>query len=161
MKKSFFALLAFSSAVCFGNPAKATTVDGVEFTSFLIFDAPASGDLTLSTSHDIYVFAPDNIIASIFDLTAAVEIKLSQSVTADTISLCATAPICASLGPYAYDRDLVVNLLDPVDVFTLLAGGSIVVSPQPIPEPSTALLLALGLAMGGLRRRPTIKTVVG
>ena len=144
MQKSCLAFLILLSFVCLGRSAEAITIKGVEFTDFLTFEAPLSGDLMLSTSVDIYVFAPVPIIADVFDLTAGIEIILFQSLTADTVSFCAQSPACDT-GPLTFDRDLVVILSGPVGEFTLLAGGSIVVAAEPIPEPSTALLLVFGL----------------
>ena len=160
MRDVSIALLILSSFLCLGRSAEAITIEGVEFTDFLVFDAPIGGDLALSTSEDIYVFAPELILAGVFDLTAGTEIILLQSITADTISLCAPSAVC-DIGPFTFDHDLVVNLLGPVGNFTLLAGTSIVVATQTIPEPTTALLLALGLGSiagfrpGSRRRRTT------
>ena len=154
MQNLFMALLILSSFVCHSRSAEAITIEGVEFTDFLIFDAPLSGDLLLSTSEDIYVFAPDPIVAVVFDLTAGIDIILSQSLTADTVSLCAQSAACDT-GPFTFDRDLVVTLSGPIGDFTLLAGGSVVVAAQVIPEPSTVLLLASGLIALAVGRRST------
>ncbi len=146
------ALLVSLLFACLGRSAKAITIEGVDFTDFLAFDTPLSGDLLLSTSKDIYVFAPDPIVAGVFDLTAGIDIIFSQSITADTLSLCAQSAACDT-GPFTFDRDLVVTLSGPIGDFTLLAGGSIVVAAQAIPEQTTAVLLALGLAsIAGYRR---------
>jgi hypothetical protein len=156
MQTLIVAVLLVSSFVCLGRPAEAITIEGVEFTDFLVFDAPPFGDLLLSTSEDIYVFAPDPIVAEVFDLTAGTDIIFSGSVmlTAETVSLCAQSEVCDT-GPFTFGRDLVVNLPGPIGDLTLLAGGSIVVATQAIPEPSTALLLALGLgSIAGYPRGP-------
>ena len=159
MQKLVVAILIVSSFVCLGRSAEALTIEGVEFSDFLEFDAPLSGDLILSTSEDIYVFAPDPIVAGVFDLTAGTEIIFSTSVTiiADTISLCAQSEVC-NTGPFTYGRDLVVTLPGTIGDLTLLAGGSIVVSTLAIPEPSTALLLALGLGLIAGTRRSSGRT---
>ncbi|MDH3214020.1 MAG: PEP-CTERM sorting domain-containing protein [Myxococcales bacterium] len=48
---------------------------------------------------------------------------------------------------------MLLRVLEPVGNLEVRVGGSIVVSPNPIPEPSTALLLASGLAALALGRR--------
>jgi len=153
MQKGFLPLLMLLGLVCFGRPAEAITIEGVEFIDYLEFNAPLSGDLLLSTSEDIYVFALSPIVANVFDLTAGAEIHILQALSADTVSLCAKSAVCES-GPFTFDRDLIVTLSGPIGNLTLLAGGSIVVAAQAIPEPSTALLLAMGLgSIAGHRRQ--------
>lgn len=130
------------------GPAQAVVVEGVELSDFLVFQLP-SGDLTLSTSQDVYVFAPDTIVANALDLSAAVDIVVAQSVDVGALSLC--APSCAS-GPFTFDQDLVVAISGPIGDLTALAGGSIVVASEVVPEPASALLVALGLVGIATRR---------
>jgi hypothetical protein len=130
------------------DTAHAVVIEGVDFSDFLLFSLP-SGDLTLSTSQDVYVYAPDTIVANTLDLSAAVDIFVAQSITAGTLSLC--APSCAS-GPFTFDQDLVVALSGPIGELTVLAGGSIVVASEVVPEPASALLVGPGLVGIAARR---------
>ena len=67
----------------------------------------------------------------------------------DTVSLCALS-VCA-LGALDLDQDVLVRVFDPVGDLSLTAGGSVVLSTLPIPEPGTAGLLAFGLVALALR----------
>ena len=59
--------------------------------------------------------------------------------------LFASDPLIQGATSYTFDRDLIVAVPnDSIGDLTLLAGGSIIVSSQVIPEPSTMSFLALG-----------------
>jgi hypothetical protein len=145
----FLALISFLGA---RSTAQAVTIEGVEFTDFVTFSLPASGDLSISTSQDAYVFAPDPIFADVFDITADVEIIMLQVLTADVASFCAQLPACDT-GPFTFDRDLLVMVLEPIGELSIRAGGSVVVAPQAIPEPDTSLLVGMGLGALVVARR--------
>ena len=145
----FLVLISFLGA---HSTVQAVTIEGVEFTDFLTFSLPAGGDLSISTSQDAYVFAPDPIFADVFDITADVEIIILQMITADVASFCAQSPACDT-GPFAFDRDLLVMVLEPIGELNIRVGGSVVVGPQTIPEPDTTLLVGMSLGALGLARR--------
>ena len=130
--------------------ARAFSVAGVDFSDFLVFQVPAAGNLTLSTSQDVYVYAPDAIVADVLDLTAGGILQVFQSITANTLSFCANG-VCDTSPPYDYDRDVVVAFSGPIGNVTLLAAGTIVVDSTAIPEPATGLLLALGVLGAAIR----------
>jgi hypothetical protein len=151
-------LLALACFCClYSLPAGAITIEGVEFSDPLVFDVAQGAHFSLSTSEDIYVFAPNDLEGA--DITihvggtivAAVAIQL----IGDTIDLC-TLDIC-SPGPFDLDQDVVVRVFDPIGDFTLTAGGSVVLSTLPIPEPATALLVSLGLLALATRRAPVTR----
>jgi len=127
-------------------PAGAITIEGVEFNDVLVFDIPPGADFTISTSEDLFVFAPNDLLVSDITINAGERIVAAHAiqVIGDTISLCALE-VCA-LGPLDLDQDVVVRVFDPVGDLSLTAGGSVVLSTLPIPEPGTAGLLAFGLA---------------
>lgn len=126
-------------------PAAAITIAGIEFVDPVVFDIAPGANATISTSEDLYVFAPNDLIVAnlIVDVGEQILVLDALQVIGDTISLC-TLGIC-ELGPLDLDQDVVVRIFDPVGDLDLSAGGSAVLSRLPIPEPGTLGLVALGL----------------
>ncbi|MDH3212917.1 MAG: PEP-CTERM sorting domain-containing protein [Myxococcales bacterium] len=126
-------------------------VEGVEFTGLLVIDATPAADLVLTTTEDVYVFVPNGLAADTV-LLNALEIIFAFGATVHVNELL----LCTSDCPLASDDlsvDVLLRVPEPVGNLEVRAGGSIVVSPNPIPEPSTALLLATGVVALAVRRR--------
>ena len=132
------------------SQTKATTTSGVDFLNWTMIDVPGGVDLELSTLGNLYVFVPNGLFIDQLTVDAEFAIIFEQGVRVDL-----NDPLACDLGcevqSYAEDRDIVLQMLDPMGSVTLSAQN-IVVSIQPIPEPSTLCLLALGLSGLALRR---------
>jgi hypothetical protein len=132
------------------SQTKATTISGVDFSNWTMIDVPGDVDLELSTLGNLYVFVPNGLFIDQLTLDAEFAIIFEQGVRVDL-----NDPLACDLGcevrSYAEDRDIVLQMLAPMGSVTLSAQN-IVVSIQPIPEPSTLCLLALGLSGLALRR---------
>jgi hypothetical protein len=139
------ALLAWTA--CPPAVVRATIIDGVEYTNFLVIESTELEDFLLGTSEDIYVFAPDPIYADNMELHSGAGISNFQTIFTDTLLFSANEldPCAPCTSPY--NRDVVVALEQPVGDFTLYAGGGIVIGTSMIPEPSTTLLFVCGLAV--------------
>ena len=134
------------------TPAMATIIEGVEFTDLVSVDVPAGTNLLLTTSEDVYVFVPNGLFADSIDLIVNLQIIIDAPISANTVSLC-NDPIVCPMGEFDLQNDVLVTALDPVGSFRIEAGGSIILSTTPIPEPSTATLVVLGLfALASWRR---------
>lgn len=126
------------------SQTKATTISGIEFSSWTVIDAPGDVDLDLNTLGDLYVFVPNGLFIdqAIFDAEFALVFQ-------DAVSVDLNDPLICDLGcelqSFPEDGDIVLQILDPMGIVTLTAQN-IVVSSQPIPEPSTLFLLAMGLS---------------
>ena len=126
------------------TPAMATLIEGVEFTDLVSVDVPAGTNLLLTTSEDVYVFVPNGLFADSIDLIANLQIIIDAPISANTVSLCNDPTVCPT-GEFDLQNDVLVAALDPVGSFRIEAGGSIILSTTPIPEPSTSTLVVLGL----------------
>jgi hypothetical protein len=129
---------------------KATTISGVEFSNWTMIDVPGGVDLDLSTLGNLYVFVPNGLFIDQLTMDAEFSIVFEQGVSVDLNDpvLC---DVSCEVRSFAEDRDIVLQMLDPMGSVTLSAQ-SIVVSSEPIPEPSTLCLLALGLSGLAFRR---------
>ena len=129
---------------------KATTISGVEFSSSTMMDVPGGVDLDLSTLGDLYVFVPNGLFIDQLTLDAEFTIVFEPGVSVNL-----NDPLVCDAGcefrSFAEAGDIALQLLDPMGSVTLSAQN-IVVSIEPIPEPSTLCLLALGLSGLALRR---------
>ena len=130
-------------------PVGAVTIHDVDFTGLVRIDVDAGTNLQLSTTEDVYVFAPGGVVASILDISAMSIFVDEVSVQTDLALFCTDA--CATV-PFELKDDVLLTLLDPVGDLVIRAGGSVVLSAMPIPEPSTAVCVALGLAGFGVWR---------
>ena len=160
MSGPILALLTIVTLAGLERPAAAIVIEGVDFSDFVAFAVPDSGSLSLSTSQDIYIYAPEPFIGELVDLTAD-QIIVSQSIVPGVVPPCTASTDC-EMGPYDLDRDAVVTVTGLVGTLTLVAGGSIVVASQPLPEPETGLLLALGVgstAFVSRRREPACQVI--
>ncbi len=149
---TLFALVFFPiSVLSSSGRADAIMVEGVEFTSFLVIDATPATNIVLTTTEDVYVFVPNGLFAD----TALLEASAVILVDGTTIDI--NDPLLCdggcSLDSYELSIDVLLRVLEPVGNLEVQVGGSIVVSPNPIPEPSTVLLLASGLAALAVGRR--------
>ena len=126
------------------TPAMATIIEGVEFTDLVSVDVPAGTNLLLTTSEDVYIYAPNGLIGDTVELIANLMIVIDAPIVADTLSLCDEPTVCPT-GEFDLQNDVLVAALDPVGSFRIEAGGSIILSTTPIPEPSTSTLVVLGL----------------
>ncbi len=129
---------------------KATTISGVEFSNWTMMDVPGGGDLDLSTLGDLYVFVPNGLFIDQLNMNAEFTIVFENGVSVNL-----NDPLLCDLGcefqSFAEAGDIALQILDPMGSVTLSAQN-IVVSIEPIPEPSTFWLLALGLSGLALRR---------
>jgi hypothetical protein len=138
-------LLPCLICLALASSASGTTIHGVDFTDLELVEVPASTNLTLTTSDDVYVYVPIGLVADEVFLNAAVSIifDASADLTANHAAAC-TGPNCPDAS-FGLDRDVLLRVVEPLADLSVTAGGSIVVSALPIPEPSTAPLLGLGL----------------
>jgi len=133
--------------------ADAITASGVDFTDPVAIDSTPATDLVLTTTEDVYVFVPNGLFADTVILEA-LEIIFAPGTTVDVNNLLLCTINCP-LDSHDLSVDVLLRVLEPVGNLEVRASGSIVVSLDPIPEPSTALLLATGVVTlaGGRRRR--------
>jgi MYXO-CTERM domain-containing protein len=149
---TLFALVFFPiSGMSWSGRADAIMVEGVEFTDLLVIDAIPATDIVLTTTEDVYVFVPNGLVADTVVLNA-LEIIVASGATFDVNELLLCTSDCP-LASYDLSSDVLLRVFEPVGNLEVQAGGSIVVSPNPIPGPSTALLLASGLAALAVGRR--------
>lgn len=139
----FFSLLG-------AGQTKATTISGAEFSNWTMMDVPGGVDLDLSSLGDLYVFVPNGLFIDQLIMNAEFVIVFENGVS---VSL--NDPLLCDVGcefqSFAEEGDIVLQVLDPMGSVTLSAQN-IVVSIEPIPEPSPLCLLALGLSGLALRR---------
>ncbi len=158
-RRALHVLVLFASIFGSANAAHSLTFLGLELTDWQTLNVASGTSLTISTSEDIYVFGPNGFFGDNMDLRGGVGSSIAvQSgvsiVVQDTISFCISPVPCGASPPYDLATDLVINVLDPFVDLTISAGGDMVIGTTPIPEPSTALLLTLGLLALGARRQP-------
>jgi hypothetical protein len=129
---------------------KATTISGAEFSNWTMTDVPGGVDLELSTLGNLYVFVPNGLFIDQLSVNAEFTIVFENGVMVDL-----NDPLLCDFGcefqSFAEEGDIVLQMLDPMGSVTLSAQN-IVVSIEPIPEPSTLCLLALGLSGLALQR---------
>jgi hypothetical protein len=156
------------------NQGHGFTVNGVEFTDYLLFDVPLNSDFQLATTGDIYVLAPHGLSAISIDIEATDTILGKVVLSAsDTVSVCAPfisleAPQASSTPnlantsdrssqaagllncvdlPATIFQDVVLRVSGSVGAITLDSGRSIVLDavPVPVPEPRNWALIAIGI----------------
>ena len=133
------------------TPAAGSIVEGVEFTDIVSIDVPGGTNLQLSTSEDVYVFAPNDLFLDMGEISVGMGIFSSISITANTLELCDDLAICP-LGEFDLTSDVLLTILDPIGNLHLEAGGSVVLSATTLPEPATLALIGLGvLSLGAWR----------
>jgi hypothetical protein len=132
------------------SQTKATTISGVEFSNWTAIDAPAGIDLDVSTLGNLYVFVPNDLFIDqvLFDAEISVVFEGVVNVNLNDPLICDGG---CELQSFAENGDVVLQILGPMGSVSFTAQH-IVVSTQPIPEPSTLSLLALGLAGLALRQ---------
>ena len=159
MKRPIRTILAGISLLAATSAAPAVshafTVSGVEFADFLLFDIEPGSDLQISTSEDVYIFAPSGLFGMQLDLDAIGAIVLNVPIeNTNPVSIC-SGPVACVDQPFAIAQDVVLRVPGSVGIFGLDAGGSIVLDAIPIPEPSTLSLVGAGLLALSRGRRPT------
>lgn len=143
-------LLPLLVLVFVAGQSKATTISGVEFSNWTEIDVPGGVDLDLSTLGNLYVFVPNGLFIDQLTVDAEFNVVFEQGVIVDL-----NDPVLCDVGcevrSFAEGGDIVLQMLDPMGSVTLTAQN-IIVSSDPIPEPSTLCLLALGLSGLAFRR---------
>jgi len=138
--------------------AGATTISGVEFSNWDTIDVPGGVDLDLHTLGDLYVFIPNGLFTDQVTFIAEDMIVFEAGVVLDPNDPLLCDAGCV-LENFDEAGDIVLRIFDPVGNVTLSARN-IVVSNQPIPEPGSFSLLALGLsalACGRMRGSSSIR----
>ena len=158
-RRALYVLVLFASIFGSANAAHSLAFLGLELTDWQTLNVASGTSLTISTPEDIYLFGPNGFFGDNMDLRGGVGSSITvQSgvsvVVQDTFSLCISPVPCGASQPYDLATDLVINVLDPFVDLTISAGGDMVIGTTPIPEPSTTLLLTLGLLALGARRQP-------
>ncbi len=143
-------LLALAASFAAVSPASAVTMWGVEFTDWTTVEATPGINLEVSTDHDVYIFAPDGIYFDTFDLSASESISVFADLNQNDPFLCATG---CTTEVYELSADTVISISGPLGAVTINTPRAAVINTVPIPEPSTALLLAIGLPLIALKRR--------
>ena len=136
--------------------ASAVPIDGIVI-------AEGTGPLMINVIGDLVLYAPDGLftVDTVFELLAveSTEFEAGQgtiTIMAETIVLFAPFPGAAYPDPdaeYAGDPfhiTLAGPLVGPLQIFS---SGSILLTNMPIPEPTTAVLIAGGLVLLAGRRR--------
>ena len=150
--RSEFCLFALVVVFAAPRPAVAITISGVEFTDAAVIDAEAATHVLLTTTQDVYLFAPAGLFADTVTLEASLSIIFGPpfSITTHPPGSCTRSTCPTAI--HDLDADVVLRVFDPLGDFSVTAGGSIVLSMLPIPEPSPALLVGVGLvALAGRR----------
>lgn len=129
----------------FAGAAHGLSVGEVDFSDFVVLDVMPGADLELSTSGDIYLFAPFGFSASSLVVNAAQSIFVNLPFDVSGIASFCTLPRCLDRPPTIFG-DVVVRVPGAVGALRLDSGGSFVMDAIPIPEPSTLTLVALGLS---------------
>ncbi len=130
--------------------ASAVTIGGVEFSNWKTIDALAGVDFDLVTAEDLYVFIPNGLFTDQVTLVAEVALVIERGVTFDQNDPLLCDAGC-DLESFIEDGDVVLRIFDPLGTVNLSARN-IVVSIEPIPEPGSFSLLALGLSALARRR---------
>lgn len=140
-------LLCFALGFAAG-PSSALTIEGIEFTDWLTLDVGPGANVDVSTTANLYVYAPDGLMTDQFTLAAvdAVVIVPGIAFATNVPTVCAIGCTVESL---VETRDVVLRVFGPLGQLDLSAQN-IVVSTAPIPEPGAGVLLAFGIA--GLAR---------
>jgi hypothetical protein len=129
------------------SPLDLSGIDGITI-------GPAVPESPIVTSGTAIVHLPSGLLlADDVDWRAAGRIVISEPITINvgdgTIHLC--APICDPFPTATLDFEadpFHLSVLAPISgVFSLWAGGDIVVTTVPVPEPDAGLLVGLGLAL--------------
>ncbi len=114
---------------------------------------PESPEIPIVAAGSVIVHVPSGVlVAASIDWRAGGQIDLSEPITIDVgsgdIELCTAACAPFEDGTPAFPADpFHVTVLAPLSTpFELQAGGDIVVTSSPVPEPTTGLLVGLGVA---------------
>ena len=128
----------------FADVSHGLSVGGVDVSDFVVLDIVPGEDLELSTSGDIYLFAPFGLSASALDVDAVRSIVVNLDLDISGIASFCSLPQCVDRPPTIF-QDVVLRVSGVVGALALDSGGSVVIDEVPIPEPSTLALVALGL----------------
>jgi len=164
MKHALVTVSLLVSVLCAGRVAEATVIGGVDISDAVVFEVPLNGDFSISTSQDIYIFAPSSLVGDVLDfrLNGSFVQVAPVTITANNLIL----DFGSAGSTFDLLTDVIIKVLQPIGDLTLVAGGSIVIAVQEIPElfgvpePATGLLLGLGLLLTGAAwrlRRPAAR----
>lgn len=145
-------LLLIACIACLSpGSASALRIGGVDFSNWEPLDIVGGVHLSVETSRNLLLLVPVGLLSDRLTLVAEDRISLESGVHLDSNDPSPCHAGCDLVSIHE-DLDLVVRILGPLgDV--RLSGQNIVATVEPIPEPGTLGLLAVGLMALSCRAR--------